>query len=93
MIERIKNIRKYGKTAQGQKELIKHLEGGKLTLRQAALANCYFCLGFYADGKIDCAMSHCPLHPFMPYNANRTKRTGKILTAEHKQKMRAARQR
>ena len=33
--DRIKNIRRQGKAARGQKELIKHLSGERLTLKQA----------------------------------------------------------
>ena len=90
--DRIKSIRQYGKTARGQKELIKHLEGHCLTLRQAVYAHCCSCMGYYADGKNDCCMPGCPLHPFMPYNANRVKKvTGRIMTDAQKEKMQAAR--
>jgi hypothetical protein len=92
MNERIKNIRRYGKTARGQKELLKHLSGQKLTLKQAANAHCYDCAGYYADGKVACNMPHCSLFPFMPYNANREKRTIKrIMPKDHMERMRAAR--
>jgi hypothetical protein len=92
MIERIKNIRKYGKTARGQKEILKHLSGERLTLKQAVLARCYDCAGFYADGKVDCKMPHCSLHPFMAYNENRVTRTiKKTMPGDHMEKMRAAR--
>ena len=92
MDERIKNIRQYGKTARGKKELIKHLEGGRLTLKQAVNAYCYSCLGYYADGKQDCKMPRCSLHPFMAYNQNRVKRTvKKTMPGDHMEKMRAAR--
>jgi hypothetical protein len=75
--DRIKNIQKYGKTAQGQRELLNHLSGQRLTLKQAVLAYCYGCDGYYADGKVDCNMPHCSLHPFMAYNQNRIKRSNK----------------
>lgn len=89
---RIKSIRRYGKTARGQRELIKHLEGHCLTLRQAIYAKCYDCTGFHADGKVDCCMPGCPLYPFMPYNANRVKKvTGRKMTDTQKEKMQAAR--
>lgn len=92
MIERIKNIRKYGKTARGQKEILKHLSGQRLTLKQAVHARCYDCAGFYADGKVDCNMPHCSLHPFMAYNKSRVKRTVKnTMPKDHMEKMRAAR--
>jgi len=89
--DRIKNIRRYGKTARGQKELIKHLSGERLTLKQAVNAHCYDCCGMYADGKTDCMMENCPLHSFMPYNQNREKGTRQPVSAEHMQKMREAR--
>ncbi len=92
MIERIKNIRRHGKTARGQKELLKHLSGQKLTFKQAIYARCYDCMGYYADGKVDCKMPHCPLHPFMAYNQNRVKRTiKKTMPGDHMERMRAAR--
>jgi len=70
----ISDIKRHGKTARGKKELIKHLEGGRITLKQAVNAYCYGCLGYYADGKQDCKMPKCPLHSFQPYNENRLKR-------------------
>jgi len=90
--ERIRSIRKHGKTARGQKELIKHLSGERLTLKQAVNAHCYDCTGFFADGKVDCGLKHCPLHPFMFYNKNRAKQTTtRTLSNAHMEKMRAAR--
>lgn len=77
MQNRILEIRKYGKTAKGQKELLKHLSGQKLTFKQAIYARCYDCMGMYVDGKVDCNMPHCALYPFNPYNQNRKKRTDK----------------
>jgi hypothetical protein len=73
-IKKIADIKKYGKTARGKKELIKYLEGGRLTLRQAVNAHCFSCLGYFADGKVDCKMSKCSLHPFMAYNKNKLNR-------------------
>lgn len=90
--DRIKNIRRQGKTARGQKELIKHLSGERLTLKQAVNAHCYGCCGYFSDGKVDCMMNACPLHPFMTYNPNREKKTvSRPVSAEHMQKMREAR--
>ena len=92
MNDRIKNIRQYGKTARGQKEILKHLSGERLTLKQAVYAKCYDCAGFYSDGKVDCNMPHCSLHPFMAYNQNRIKRIVKnTMPGDHMEKMRAAR--
>ncbi|HPL67709.1 MAG TPA: hypothetical protein PLG94_14350 [Smithellaceae bacterium] len=92
--ERIKSIRRTGKTARGQRELIKHLEGHHLTSRQAVYAHCYDRMGFYADGKNDCCIPGCSLYPFMHYNVNKIKRTSKrILTEAHKAIMQSARRR
>ena len=91
MNERIKNIRQYGKTARGKNELLKHLSGQRLTSRQAIYAHCFDCMGMFADGKVDCNMPHCPLHPFMAYNQNREKRTAKkTMPKDHMEKMMAA---
>jgi len=91
--DRIKNIRRQGKAARGQKELIKHLSGERLALKQAVNAHCYDCSGFYADGKVDCGLQHCSLHPFMAYNQTRVKKTtSRTLSNAHMEKMRAARQ-
>jgi len=74
-VENLKNeIQKYGKSAKGRKELLRHLDGGKLTLRQAVAAQCYSCTGFYADGKEDCGLLSCPLYPFMPYRKTERKK-------------------
>ena len=74
--ERIKQIEQNGVLAQGRNQLIKHLRGGRLTVTNALKAHCYECLGYYADGKRECACSHCALYPFMPYNPNRRKAKG-----------------
>ena len=68
MNDKIKSIRQYGKQAKGQRNLINHLEGKRLTMQQAIHAKCYECMGYFADGKLD-------LHKFMPYNAEKQKRT------------------
>ena len=67
----LEEVNERGVQAQGRRELIKHLEGGKLNKGQALKAFCYECLGFYQDGKIDCETPSCPLYPWMPYNPNR----------------------
>jgi hypothetical protein len=72
MNERILTIRKYGKTAKGKKELLKHLSGGKLTFKQAIYGKCFDCMNFFSDGKVDCKMPHCSLYPFYPYRKRRT---------------------
>ena len=63
----IKDINEVGKEARGMKHLVRHLEGKELTQNQAIEANCYGCMGGYTDGKQDCKIPECSLHPFMPY--------------------------
>lgn len=77
MNNRILDIRKYGKTARGQGELLKHLSGQRLTLKQAVNAHCYDCMNYYSDGKVDCKIRHCSLYPFMPYRLDREKQATK----------------
>ena len=67
------------KTAQGKSELLKHRSGKKLTYRQAVLAKCYECMGYYADGKSDCLISDCPLFNFMPYRSKPAKKDSTLL--------------
>lgn len=52
---------------QGRKELAKHLQGKQTTPQGAMRAKCYDCMGYYADGAVDCEMPSCPLYPWMPY--------------------------
>jgi hypothetical protein len=64
---RIASVKK-GIKAQGKLELLRYLENNmRLTQRQAILAHCYECMGFYSDGKQDCLVSDCPLYEYMPY--------------------------
>ncbi len=61
------NCYTYGVKAQGRKELKKHLEGKKLTYKEADLGRCYFCMNGYSDGKVSCESHDCPLFQYMPY--------------------------
>jgi hypothetical protein len=42
-------------------------EGKRLTLKEAVLAKCAECCCFYADGRRNCGIEHCPLYRWMPY--------------------------
>lgn len=53
--------------AQGRLELERHLAGARLFLRGAVRAKCFECTNKYADGKADCSIPSCPLHPWQPY--------------------------
>lgn len=61
------NSIKKGTRSRGQKELLRYLAGERLTRDQAIKAHCYDCSGFYLDGRINCGIENCPLHPFMPF--------------------------
>jgi hypothetical protein len=65
------SIKKHGIVSAGQGPLLKHLNGKRLTQSQAIKAKCYDCMGYFADGRADCCMPDCPLHPFMVYNPSR----------------------
>lgn len=53
--------------AKGKRELLKRLDGGHLTTKQAILANCFECCNGYVDGKVDCEIDNCALYEYMPY--------------------------
>lgn len=54
-------------SGQGSASLTKHRQGKRLTPVQAIHAKCCECLCDYADGRFDCEIPTCPLHPFMAY--------------------------
>ena len=55
-----------GHKRAGQKDLINHLQGKRLTQRQAIKAKCYDCSGMGEDP--DCENDECSLFNFSPYN-------------------------
>ena len=61
------------KRATGRKEYLRNRKGVKITFKQACLAKCFDCMGYYEDGRIDCQIENCPIYPFMPYRENRVK--------------------
>lgn len=65
-----------GASAQGNRFLEMHLSGDRLTQRQAIIAQCYFCMGYYVDGRRDCGCEECPLYPYMPYKSKESKNVG-----------------
>ncbi len=69
MDKKIKEILKHGIKTAGRTQLIRHIKGERLTQRQAILAKCADCTGYFTDGKLDCLMPDCPLYPFFPYKA------------------------
>lgn len=55
------------KASRGKELLKTYLSGARLPAQQAITAQCCDCMGYYADGKIDCECPLCPLYPYMPY--------------------------
>jgi hypothetical protein len=55
-------------SGKGSTHLARHRAGHRLTQRQSILAKCADCMGGYADGREDCEIPDCPLHPFQPYH-------------------------
>ena len=58
-----------GKLFRGRKELLMHLDGERLTQKQAIIAKCYDCMGYYGDEDKDCGIEQCPLYQFMVYRS------------------------
>ncbi len=69
MTEASKLIEKVGGFARGRNEILKHLAGERVTQRQAIIAKCYDCMGFYADGRVDCGIETCALYSYSPYGS------------------------
>jgi hypothetical protein len=61
------------KASPGRDYLKKYYSGQKLSARQAIIAQCCACLGYYADGKLDCECPLCSLYAFMPYREKEQK--------------------
>jgi hypothetical protein len=61
------DITEHGLKAQGQSQLKKHLRRERLTRGDAIKAKCYDCCAGYTDGKRDCLIPDCSLHPYMPF--------------------------
>lgn len=93
-MEVLDDIEKHGVLAKGKKELIKHIHGDRLTIREMVIAKCYDCIGYYSDGRgTDCEIPECSLYPIMPYRKQGEKYVGKSggkpMTEERKEKLRA----
>jgi len=85
-------IENEGLTAQGKRELIKHLSGEQISLRQSVKAKCYDCMGYYTDGKKDCGIKTCPLYPWMAFKEGGIqKKRNRVLSEEHIKKLIAGR--
>lgn len=62
---------KTGRKKAGQKALLDHLSGKKITKRQAISAKCYDCNGM--GEQDDCDIVTCPLYGYSPMVTRREK--------------------
>lgn len=90
VMTKMDSVRRHGITASGRRELLKYLEGARITQRQAILAKCYDCMCYYADGRKDCEIPDCSLYPFMPYGT-KPQTQARRLSKVHKERFMAGR--
>jgi len=63
-IQKLAELKKYGKKARGCGELIAFLKGERVSLQERLWAYCYDCSGYLVDpGSNDCDNQTCPLYP------------------------------
>ncbi len=67
----ISEIEKHGLMSSGKTALLKYLRGEPIHRAAAVKAKCCECMGYYADGRVDCENPDCPLYPYMPYRGRR----------------------
>jgi hypothetical protein len=53
----------------GCADLRRYREGKRLTFGESVKAMCASCCCEFVDGRLDCGIRSCPLHPRMPYRA------------------------
>ena len=58
-------------TGIGTANLVKYQAGKRLTASASIKAKCAQCMDNYVDGKIDCDIPTCPLHPWQPYQTKK----------------------
>lgn len=74
MDERLLESAKNGTRRTGQKDLVRHLEGKKITRQEAIQAKCYDCNGM---GEADtCDSESCALYPYSQFRAKSKEVTG-----------------
>ena len=66
-MERLQEVRKYGRKAKGYMSLVRYLSGERLTRQKSIEAKCYECSGYCADGIRPCTITTCPLWPYSPF--------------------------
>jgi len=89
---RIESIQK-SMPLSGRKHLMAHMEGKRLSFKQAILAKCYECMNGFIDGKQDCGVCDCPLYPYMPFSSRKALKISREVTPEALQRLKDARSR
>jgi hypothetical protein len=86
--ERIEAL-KTAPSSSGKVQLLKYLEGDRLSASQSIKAKCCDCMGDFIDGRNDCEIEDCPLYPLQPYKKNKTEKIkgSKTLSEEHIRKL------
>ena len=67
----------------GQKHLLAHMDGKRLSFKQGIQAKCYECMNGFIDGKADCRIHDCPLYPWMPYSTRKHAKKHVDLASTH----------
>lgn len=67
-------IVKNGLKAKGKTSLLALMNNEKVSLSKLIEAKCYECMGYFADGAVDCLMADCPLYSRMPYRKGGVKK-------------------
>lgn len=83
--ERIKQV-EASPLAKGKNEYLKYLKGGVVSRREAMLAQCYICCGYFSDGKYDCKILMCPMYHYMPYKEGGARKTKTMSEEQKKQR-------
>jgi hypothetical protein len=65
--EILADIQARGRMAIGKLPYEKFLRGENISAVASIRANCYSCMGYYADGKVDCKNETCAFYRWMPY--------------------------
>lgn len=82
------DIETNGRAFKGKKDLLRFVNGEKLTQREAIRAFCYQCMGYQNNPgeDPDCENPVCPLYTYFPYSKCKTK----IRKASEKTKLQAS---
>jgi len=66
-MDRLEEVKKYGRKARGHLSLVRYLSGERLTRQKSIEAKCYECCGYCVDGVKPCTIKGCPLWPYSPF--------------------------